>query len=180
MVVEGKRGEVVSTSRDPPMEALSTPTEQCIELYSEYLTERANIVLRALGKLVNQLPHQAPLASAFLLHAILLSHIPLSARRLKDIRLAEKSIPRYRNFLDGFATEALRDISHPSWSPQFDSSDRQCDLVDLVDGRLFKTVLFAIQGRVNARALLSKDIIQEFDSGCSCRDEEPCPVMPYG
>ncbi|KAH0541683.1 hypothetical protein FGG08_003846 [Glutinoglossum americanum] len=163
MVVEGKRGRV-SVSGDPPVGTQSLPLKTYPERYSGDLTERLDLVLRTLEKLLVATPDRVPLASAFLLHSILLGHIPLSARRLKEIKLVEESALDYRGFLADFALEASYYINHPNWSRQFDGRGSKCDVVDLVDGRLFKTVLFAIQGRVNAATLLPKEVLQEFDS----------------
>lgn len=129
------------------------------------LTERLNLVIFTLSQLLAQGPTRAPLASAFLLHAILLSHIPLSARRMKEVELASTSeIQDYRLFLEDFALTARAALDCGRWKRHFDGGGVQCDVVDLVDGRLFKMVLFMIQGRLNATTLLPEEIIQDFES----------------
>jgi hypothetical protein len=128
-------------------------------------TERLNLVVFTLSQLLAQRPARAPLASAFLLHSILLSHIPLSTRRMKEVELTDKSgIRDYRPFLNDFAITAGAAIDDSCWKQHFDDCGVQCDVIDLIDGRLFKMVLFAIQGRLNARTLLPKEVIRDFDS----------------
>lgn len=129
------------------------------------LTERLNLVIFTLSQLLVQQPARAPLASAFLLHATLLSHVPLSARRMKELELAGRSgIADYRQFLNDFALTARAAIDCSRWKQHFDDCGVQCDVVDLVDGRLFKTVLSEIQGRSNAMTLLPEEIMQDFHS----------------
>lgn len=136
-----------------------------VSVGANFLTERLNIVTSTLSQLLAEQPARAPLASAFLLHAILLSHIPLSARRVEEVELTGRSgVWDYRLFLDDFAIAARAAIDGSWWKQLFENPGVQCDVVDLVDGRLFKMVLFAIQGRLNARTLLPKEVIQDFDS----------------
>ncbi|KAI9764046.1 MAG: hypothetical protein M1840_008922 [Geoglossum simile] len=165
MIVEGRGGRRVPVSV-VPREVTSDllPERRYEEICPAQFTERLNLTLLALKELLIAQPERAPLASAFLLHAVLLNHIPLSARRMRDIQLTEESTLSYREFLDDFAVAAHSEISHPGWAQLFDEREVQCDIVDIVDGRLFKAVLFMIQGRANARKLLPGEILQQLDA----------------
>ncbi|KAI9783682.1 MAG: hypothetical protein M1839_003530 [Geoglossum umbratile] len=163
MIVEGRGGNRTSISAIPPVDTRRLSPERCYtEICSSRFTERLNLTLLALEKLLIAEPKRAPLVSAFLLHAVLLGHIPLSHRRMREIQLTEESALSYRKFLDDFATAALCEISHSGWAQLFDERGDQCDVVDLVDGRLFKVVLFAIQGQSDVRTLLPEQVVQEF------------------
>ena len=128
-------------------------------------TERLSLVICTLSQLLTERPELAPLVSAFLLHATLLSHIPLSARRMKEVKLADKAGNKeYRQFLEDFSVTARATVDCSRWVQHFDAMGTQCDVVDLIDGRLFKTVLSAVQGQLNATTLLPEEVLLEFNS----------------
>lgn len=126
-------------------------------------TERLHLVLCSLARLLVERPSRAPLACAFLLHAVIMSHISLSDRRAKDIELSgETEVREYRNFLKDFAVVAEAAITSPLWEERFENCGTQCDVADVVDGRLFKTVLVEVQGKTDAAMLLPEAVIQDF------------------
>ena len=126
-------------------------------------TERLHLVLCSLSHLLAERPSRAPLASAFLLHAVIISHVSLSDRRSKDIELSgETEAQEYRNFLTDFAVVAEAAIASPLWEESFENCGTQCDVADAVDGRLFKTVLVKIQGETDAAMPLPEAVIQNF------------------
>jgi ATP-dependent RNA helicase DDX60 len=163
MIVEGRGGRrmPVPVSSGIPD---SPPERRYVEICSTQFTERLNLILLTLEKLLIAEPERAPMVSAFLLHAVILNHIPLSARRMREIQLSEESSLSYREFLDDFAIAAYSEISHPGWAQLFDKCGVQCDVVDMVDGRVFKAVVFMIQGRADARKLLPEKIVKQFDT----------------
>ena len=127
-------------------------------------TERLELTVYTLSQLLKQTPERAPLASAFVLHAITLTYLPLSSRRLRDIELeADSKTYQYRLFLDDFALVAGAVIDSTCWKQSLIGRGLKCDIADLVDGRLFKMILSNIQGLVYARELLPKDIVQDFN-----------------
>ena len=126
-------------------------------------TERFELTVFTLSQLLKHRPERAPLASAFLLHTIITTYIPLSTRRLRSVELKEDfKTYQYRLFLNDFALVAGAVVDSTSWKQKFDGQGQQCDIADLVDGRLFKMILSSVQGRENAKALLPKDILQDF------------------
>lgn len=129
------------------------------------LTERLALVIFALAQLLAERPTRAHLASAFLLHAVLLSHIPLSGRRMREteIKPDEFEFEDPWLFLGGFAVTARSAIDSSGWEQNTDDSGARCDLADLIDERLFLVVLSNIQGCTNTKSLLTEKIVKEFD-----------------
>ncbi|MCJ1385234.1 hypothetical protein MMC17_008355 [Xylographa soralifera] len=127
------------------------------------LTERLSLVVVSLSKLLTEQPRMSWIASAFLLHAILLTYIPISARRLKEIELNDESETKtYRKFLVDFALIARAAVDSSRWEQYYKKRAEQCHIVDLVDGRVFKTVLLVLQGRSDILKLLFGEIRENF------------------
>ena len=128
-------------------------------------TERLSLITFTISQVLKERPAHSSLASAFLLHAILLSHISLSERRLKEAALDDESgVQDYRAFLDEISSTARAALDSSDWRQFFGHSGVPCDVGDLIDGRLFKTVLLAIQGQPHRIALLPEMIQQDFNS----------------
>lgn len=128
------------------------------------LTERLALVIFTLSQLLAERPTVAPLGSAFLLHAVLLSHTPLSARRMKGKEIVDDSqFKDYNLFLDDFSLAARSAIDSSRWKQHMNDSGAQCDLADLVDERLFFMVISKIQGSSNPKSLLPEKIVKEFE-----------------
>ncbi|MCJ1436082.1 hypothetical protein MMC27_005460 [Xylographa pallens] len=127
------------------------------------LTERLGLVIVSLSQLLKEQPKVSGIASAFLLHAILLTYIPMSARRLKQIELADESETKtYRKFLVDFAFVARATIDNSQWKQHYEKRARQCHVMDVIDGRVFKMVLLMLQGRSDIAKLLSEAIREDF------------------
>lgn len=128
------------------------------------LTERLALVVFALCRLLVERPTRAHLVSAFLLHAVLLSHIPLSSRRMKETEINpdESDYEDPYIFLDDFSLTARSAMDSSGWRQHTDIRGAQCDLADLIDTRLFLVVLSNIQGCANTECLLPEKIIREF------------------
>ena len=89
--------------------------------------------------------------------------MPISARRLKEVELAgESGTEEYREFLSGFALLAQAAIKSSRWKLHYKQRAIQCDIADLIDGRLFRMVLFTLQGRSDVSKLLSEEIIEDY------------------
>lgn len=130
---------------------------------SNLFTERVSLVAYGLASLLSKSPEQAPLASAFLLHVVLLTHVPLADRRVKGVELATtERLQVYRSFLADFAVPARAALEDNHWTQHFDDGDGHCDIADLLDGRLFKVVLSTVQGQPDAAAILPPAVLQDF------------------
>ena len=128
------------------------------------LTERLGLVIVSISQLLKEQPKVSGIASAFLLHAILLTYIPMSARRLKQIELADESeTKKYRKFLVDFAFLARATIDNSQWKQHYEERAGQCHVMDLMDGRVFKMVLLMLQGRSDIAKLLSEAIREDFN-----------------
>lgn len=128
------------------------------------LTERLALVVFALSQLLAERPARAHLVSAFLLHTVLLSHIPLSGRRMKETEINpdESEYEDPYLFLNDFSLAARSAIDSSGWRQHTDDIGVQCDLADLINERLFLVVLLNIQSCENTKCLLPDKIIKEF------------------
>ena len=81
------------------------------------------------------------LASAFILHNIITKHILLSRRRLPLISFDLESEGIIDKFLGSFSDISRNILEDPKWSEAMESQEADCDIMDLVDGRLFRAVI---------------------------------------
>ncbi|KAI9827475.1 MAG: hypothetical protein M1832_004825 [Thelocarpon impressellum] len=126
------------------IESIETPTG----LDQETLSERLSLTIITVAELLRSDSRLAPLAAGFLFHAALLEYLPLSSRRVESVDLnhdsEDSSDELADQFLARFADVAAAVLDQSSWRDTMASLGARCDVVDLVDGRLFKMVLFAI------------------------------------
>lgn len=83
----------------------------------------------------------ALLASAFVFHSILLEHLSLSQRRLPLVSFDGSFDEGIETFLETFAATAKAVLDSKGWIDAMEKNDVTSDLVDIVDGRLFRTVV---------------------------------------
>jgi len=94
------------------------------------LTEREYLTVLVTSQLASSDSNN--LTSAFLQHTALLAEL-----RLSDRLIVNQDIPDYVSaYILNFCHEALKFIGSPAWSDAF-SGHPECDLADLIDGRLF-------------------------------------------
>jgi hypothetical protein len=77
-------------------------------------------------------------SSAFVLHSILIEHLSLSQRRLPAIKFTKEFDSAIDAYLETFAETATAILSTNIWAKAME--DITSDIVDIVDGRLFRTV----------------------------------------
>lgn len=75
---------------------------------------------------------------------MLIKYIPLSQRRLPLFTFDRDLEDSVTDFLTDFAEIAVAFLTSRKWVEFRRLCDTQCDLIDLVDGRLFRTILQAI------------------------------------
>lgn len=163
--------ETASASPNKNSDCLSTVLKRLplgiprVDELAAALTERLALVVIVLSQLSAERPTRAYLVSAFLLHAVLLSHLSLPGRRMKktEVKSDEFEFEDPCLFLNDFAFTARSAIDSSGWKQHIDDSGAQCDLADLIDERLFLVVLSKIQGCANAKGLLPEIIVKEFD-----------------
>ena len=105
-------------------------------------SESRSIVLQCLDRILQEDPSKRKLVCSFLIHFVLLQHLRLSDRRFQDIPAKAAGNNEVQNFLDTFANLAMPLVSkgiRPR--PSYKNSTSASNLSDLVDGRLFATVM---------------------------------------
>lgn len=102
------------------------------------LTPRQNLIVIAAAKLIaasqpSGLKKTVTLCATLLHHQALLTHMPLSARRLRK----EQSSPEARDFLSAAASMCEDILLSDDWDAAYSEPDFEFDIVDAIDGRLF-------------------------------------------
>lgn len=106
------------------------------------LTERQALVAAVVSTLMRDLPASidsstcAQLCCALLLHSALLTHLPLSSRRLEDQTGSKEAI----TFLRSAAQHAGNILRSSEWS-NLKGFTGHCDVADAIDGRLFLQIV---------------------------------------
>ena len=103
-------------------------------------TERVNLTLLVLGRMLKDNVVTEPLAASFLAHTVLIGSIPLSKRRLELSRRNDKRENGMNTFLADFSNLACILLSDRAWTTTMEASNMVCDISDLIDGRLFDAV----------------------------------------
>ncbi|KAF2455466.1 hypothetical protein BDY21DRAFT_365243 [Lineolata rhizophorae] len=132
------------------------------------LTEREGLALLTIQEMVNHGQANATLALAFLLHLSVLSQLKVTDRGVPDRPVIVSGDP----FMTNFAITASRILRTPLWS-NIAARCASCDVSDLVDGRIFNTILNsmeddfnldAIDGTLKSKALMLVQAAQKFSS----------------
>jgi hypothetical protein len=84
------------------------------------------------------------LASAFILQNIVAKHISLSQRRFPVVSFDEDFEDILDEFFGSSSTIARKVIEDPVWKDAMESQEIDCDIMDLVDGRLFRVIIQAM------------------------------------
>jgi len=87
--------------------------------------------------------HDISLISALLLHNIASRYLPLSQRRLPLVEFDTRSEQAIDRFLTHFSSVAKRIMGTKSWNDELEEAEIECDIVDLVDGRLLRAIIQA-------------------------------------
>ncbi|KAF2770464.1 P-loop containing nucleoside triphosphate hydrolase protein [Teratosphaeria nubilosa] len=105
------------------------------KLSGKNLTERQALAVISLAQLLREStsPEDQQMGALFLQHVALLTHLPLSARRLPVISNAENG----QRYLTKIAAAAESILQSPAWRGNLSRAEAVCDVADAVDGRLF-------------------------------------------
>lgn len=99
------------------------------------LTERERVTVIAIARILAEDGGESgSFPSSMLYHTALLSILPLSSRRLNDIKQATS------NELHKFICVATTILESDTWASFHDKNSTSCDVADLVDGRLLNAV----------------------------------------
>jgi hypothetical protein len=123
---------------DLNLEELSTSLDEAESSESFYLSAYV------ISDMLKQQSCKVFMASAFLLHRIVLRRVPLSQRRLPLITFDddfEDSITKFLAIFSGASRSVLKD---EEWAELRESRGIACDTMDLVDGRVFRAVIQAL------------------------------------
>ena len=101
-------------------------------------TERELLTVVVLGQMLKDNPEIEDLATSFLIHCALITSLPLSNRRQPTKIPVSEEQTQWQSFLANFSRSSSTLISSGAWSEA--TGARTCDIVDLVDGRLFEAV----------------------------------------
>ncbi|RDL40340.1 p-loop containing nucleoside triphosphate hydrolase [Venustampulla echinocandica] len=84
------------------------------------------------------------MASAFILHTIILKHVPISQRRLPLISFDEEFEDQIEGFIEDISNICRQTIDSAEWTELMAERMAQSDTTDLVDGRVFRAVIQAM------------------------------------
>ena len=125
-----------------PSEPLTCQCPESTPVYVGELTERVIATLIVLGRMLEEHLVAERLAMSFLIHMILVQLVPLSHRRLEFSEEEDQHTIEVNLFLSSFARLSSKLLSDIVWTKVMESNKVPCDIFDLVDGRLFRAILF--------------------------------------
>ncbi|KAI9838157.1 MAG: hypothetical protein M1837_002619 [Sclerophora amabilis] len=96
------------------------------------------------------------LASAFLVHTAFLEALPLSQRRFGAVEVTGEASATIESFLDEFSFVGCSALSSTAWKEATGDRRLNNDLADLLDGRLFRTILFKLSQGLQSQHLPSE------------------------
>ena len=105
--------------------------------------ERVILTILTLAQILQKDSGFQDLALAFLVHTVMIGDLRISSRRQCWVSMEEDdSDARVVKFLSVFATASRRIIRQETWSPALANRNVSCDIADLVDGRLFRGIVY--------------------------------------
>ena len=114
-------------------------TNQCKQLFAiedTQFTQRGCLTLLTLSHMLKDDANQADLASLLLVQVVLLENLPLSSRRPGAIPIDDAPRKQYSSFLNKFSSIASYILMQNDWTQSNDVQNLECDVGDLIDGRL--------------------------------------------
>ena len=129
---------------DPEIDLRQTKEHRCTHTSEpKNLCERLLLTVVTVAKLLqeNHTPVTKFMAYALLLHALLLSDAQLSRRRQKPLADKDAADEDYSSFVSDFSNIAKNIMQDLEWQRFAQSMRTTCDIADLIDGRLLKTLL---------------------------------------
>ena len=103
-------------------------------------TEREILTVTILAQMLKDKPAVKDLATHFLIHCALITSLPLSNRRQPTKRPVSDERSRWQSFLAIFSKFSSTLIASGVWSEGMGAGTIPCDILDLIDGRLFEAV----------------------------------------
>ena len=110
---------------------------------TERLTERSYLGILTMAALLEKGHSDQRFALAFLLHMVLVEAVGLDKRHLHATR--SQNADQVGKFFARFSVEALKALRSAKWGQVMDSNSVDCDVVDVVDGRLLVVILQSLK-----------------------------------
>ncbi|KAL8736319.1 MAG: hypothetical protein Q9181_002497 [Wetmoreana brouardii] len=104
------------------------------------VTERTLLTIAALSLILKEQSADLRLVMAMLIQMLIISDIGISARRLDSPAIADRDRLRLDEFLERFAEISVRLLQKSIWKDICSDNSLACDVLDLIDGRLFANV----------------------------------------
>ncbi len=140
-----------------------TPLPAIIEKAPNDFSERDYLSIFTLSKMLDQGSANAHLASALLLHLSCLRHLSLAQRRVQSVQLSgQEHETHLKKFITDFSTVAKDVLNDPSWNNLMREYEIECDIQDVIDGRLLRAIL----------CLLDKNSLTSVEGGPILEDFE--------
>ena len=142
--------KILEESRQPTPSSIESTfgdkdLEEVSEAFSEEdLTEKDCLAAYGVSKILKQHECDVFLASAFILHIVIIKHTPLSKRRLPLITFDADFEEQIDSFLASTSEVFRNAVDSEKWNELMASEEFDCDSIDLVDGRLFRAVMQAM------------------------------------
>jgi hypothetical protein len=119
--------------------------EDVSEAFSEEdLDESYCLVTYGVSKILKQQECDVFLASAFILHSVIIKHTRLAQRRLPLVTFDADFEEQIDLFLAAVSEIVRNAVDNNKWNELMASEEFDCDSIDLVDGRLFRAVIQAL------------------------------------
>jgi ATP-dependent RNA helicase DDX60 len=119
--------------------------EEVSETFSEEeLNESYCLVVYAVSKILKQQECDVFLASAFVLHSVIIKHIPLAQRRLPLVTFDPDFEEQIDSFLAAVSEVCRNAVDDERWNELMANEEFDCDSIDLIDGRLFRAIMQAM------------------------------------
>ena len=110
----------------------------------EDLSESYFLAVYGVSKILRQGDSDIFMASAFILHSIILKHIPLSQRRLPLVTFDEDFEEEVDEYITRISNIFKFAVESAKWNELMDEEEVETDAIDLIDGRLFRAVIQAM------------------------------------
>lgn len=107
-------------------------------------SERMHLAMYTIATLLSEDKVEQSLASAFLLHVILMEHLKLSQRGFASTIFEDEFETKIQKLLTDSSIISNQIVSDAAWKQAALDRDLEFDLVDLFDGRLFKATICAL------------------------------------
>ncbi|KAK0102274.1 hypothetical protein ONS95_005896 [Cadophora gregata] len=119
----------------------------------EDLSESYFLAIYGVSKILRQGDSDIFMASAFILHSIVLKHIPLSQRRLPLVTFDEEFEEEVDEYITRISNIFRFAVESPKLNELMDEEEVETDAIDLIDGRLLRAVIQAMCDKSFDRAL---------------------------